>query len=143
MVEQLRFTANELGLPFGPRTKTYNTRLAQELGLWAEDRGQGESYHHEAFRAYFRDGKNLANHGVLLDIIAQLELDSKEAATVLEQRTYRARVDQDWQQSHFRGIRAVPTFIIGQQRLVGAQSYAVLQTMVESEGAPPRAAGGA
>ena len=34
-------TASHLGLPFCSLEKTYNSRLAQELGLWAADQGKG------------------------------------------------------------------------------------------------------
>jgi hypothetical protein len=33
---RLKKVAEELGLPFGERKKTYNSRLAQELGKWAK-----------------------------------------------------------------------------------------------------------
>ena len=44
----------------GERTRTYNTRKAQELGLWAMDSGRGDPFHQAAFRAYFVHGRNLA-----------------------------------------------------------------------------------
>ena len=39
------------GLPMTARTHTYNSRLAQELGSWATERGLGPQYHDAAFRA--------------------------------------------------------------------------------------------
>ncbi len=39
LVQQLRKTALDLGLPFGDRTMTYNSRLAQELSKWAAAEG--------------------------------------------------------------------------------------------------------
>ena len=60
MMHQLKKTAAGLGLPFGNREKTYNSRLAQELGLWAETMNKGEEFHLAAFKAYFVDGKNIA-----------------------------------------------------------------------------------
>ena len=60
MMRHLKKTAADLGLPFGKREKTYNSRLAQELGLWAESKNKGDEFHAAAFRAYFVDGKNIA-----------------------------------------------------------------------------------
>ncbi len=68
MMAHLKQKAAELGLPFGDRKKTYNSRLAQELGLWAQSKGQGEAFHMAAFEAYFVDGKNLAQRDVLVDL---------------------------------------------------------------------------
>ncbi len=64
----LKQKATELGLPFGDRKRTYNSRLAQELGLWAESKDRGDAFHMAAFKAYFVDGKNLAQKEVLVDL---------------------------------------------------------------------------
>lgn len=135
MVEKLRLTAAELGLPFGPRTRTYNSRRAQELGLWAEDQGLGASFHMAAFRAYFVDGLNLAKHSVLLELVRQVGLQVPDAETVLTDRTYASKVDKDWEDSRFMGITAVPTFVMGQHKLVGAQSLESLSELVTLYGA--------
>ncbi len=64
---RLKRVTRELGLPFGERTKTYNSRLAQELGKWAESKGMGDPFHAAVFRAYFVDGKNIGDPEALLD----------------------------------------------------------------------------
>ena len=45
MMQKLRGVADSLGLPLGNRQRTYNSRLAQELGKWAEQEGRGEAFH--------------------------------------------------------------------------------------------------
>lgn len=134
MLARLRQVARELDLPFGGRTMTYNSRLAQELGKWAEDQGHGDAFHHAVFLAYFQHGKNIALHSVLLDICRSIGLEEAVAQRVLEQRDYSPMVDRDWQLSRQLGIAAVPTFVLGGRRLVGAQSYAALQALVQSAG---------
>jgi len=54
---RLRRVADELGLPWRERDRTYNSRLAQEMSKWAEDKGSGEEFHMSVFRAYFAEGK--------------------------------------------------------------------------------------
>jgi predicted DsbA family dithiol-disulfide isomerase len=39
---RLKKAARELGLPWSDREMTYNSRLAQELGKWAEQEGRGD-----------------------------------------------------------------------------------------------------
>ena len=109
---------------------TYNSRLAQELGLWAETWGRGHEFHDAAFRAYFVDGENLARRDVLLKLATAAGLDTKEAGRVLDQRTFEDAVDKDWALSRAKGVTAVPTFFMGLDRLVGAQPHAVLEGMV-------------
>ncbi len=126
----LRSTAEELGLPLAERTRTYNSRLAQELGLWAEDMGKGEEFHQAAFAAYFADGQNLAKLPVLLELAKNAGLSEVEAGEVISHRTYRERVDRDWEYARFHGITAVPTFLLGRHRLVGAQKYETLAELL-------------
>jgi predicted DsbA family dithiol-disulfide isomerase len=138
MMAHLRTTAKELGLPFGTRNKTYNSRLAQELGLWAEDRGKGEAFHMAAFHAYFADGLNLAKMPVLLELARKAGLPEKEAEEILRSRAYKAKVDRDWTDSRLKSIDAVPTFVMGQHKLVGAQSYQALTELVTYYGVTTR-----
>lgn len=126
----LRATAEELGLPFGERTRTYNSRLAQELGFWAEDCGRGKEFHRAAFAAYFEKGKNLAKLPVLLELVLESGLPEQEAEKVVQHRSYRDKVDRDWEYARFHGITAVPTFLLGRHRLVGAQKYETLAELL-------------
>lgn len=128
---RLRQAAEEAGLPLGDRQKTYNSRLAQELGKWAEEKGRGEEFHHAVFRAYFVDGINIAKSGELGSIAQRVGLPEEEARKVLEMRTHKAAVDSDWKRSHQFGITAVPTFVVNQRGVVGAQPYEVLEQFLE------------
>ena len=131
VVERLKATAASLDLPFGDREMTYNSRLAQEVGLWAETRGKGHEFHDAAFRAYFVEGHNLAQKEVLLDLIKSIGLDPEEGGRVIDQRSFGPAVDRDWALSREKNITAVPTFIMGNERLVGAQPYPVLERLVQ------------
>jgi predicted DsbA family dithiol-disulfide isomerase len=133
MLVHLRKTARQLGLPFGDRQMTFNSRRAQELGKWAENGGRGDTFHKAVFTAYFAHGLNIATDTVLMDIAQSVDLDPQEARTVIEQEQYREAVDRDWQRSRLMGITAVPTFVMNQQRLVGAQTYQDLTRFIQSE----------
>ena len=130
MMAHLKTIADAEELPFGNRTRTYNSRLAQELAKWAESQGKGDVFHAAAFRTYFVDGKNIARMENLIDIAVSVSLDPDEARRVFEERTYREAVDADWQRAHQLGITAVPTFLYGKGRLVGAQPYEALKQFV-------------
>ena len=84
------------------------------------------------FKAYFVDGKNLADVDRLVEIVDGLSMDGKAARRVLEERTYKDAVDRDWQEAYARGITAVPTFMAKGMRLVGAQSYEALEKLVNA-----------
>jgi len=87
-----------------------------------------------AFKAYFVEGKNLAKFPVLLDLAASVGLPREEAEAVLSTRAFKDPVDEDWAISRARGITAVPTFVINQDKLVGAQPYETLQEFMAVNG---------
>ena len=140
MLINLKRTASDLGLPFGPRAMTYNSRLAQELGLWADSLGMGRAFHHAAFHAYFAEGRNLAKTQVLLDICREAGLSVAAAEEVITRRSFAEAVDGDWQAARELRVTAVPTFILGASRLVGAQPYEALEQLVRQGGAAKRRA---
>jgi predicted DsbA family dithiol-disulfide isomerase len=133
MLARLKRSAREAGLPFGDRVKTFNSRLAQELAKWAEQKGKGDLYHMEVFYAYFAEGKNIGKASVLLDRIQAIGLSVREAAEVLKGGRFRSDVDKDWLRSHQLGITAVPTLVFNGRHLVGAQPYASMESfMIEN-----------
>ena len=96
------------GLPYGKRTMTYNSRLAQELAKWADSKAPGSRVHDALFQAYFVNDLNLAKVDHLVDIARGLGLPAEEARTVLVQRRYRSAVDEDWRRSREAGVTGVP-----------------------------------
>ena len=58
---------------------TYNSRLAQELGKWADTVPGGEAIHDALYRAYFVDGRNLADPEVLVQVAEGVGLPGAEA----------------------------------------------------------------
>ena len=69
------------GLPLTTQSRTYNSRLAQELGKWAEEQGRGEQFHHAVYRAYFVDGVNIAQRDELVRIAVTAGLAADGAQT--------------------------------------------------------------
>jgi predicted DsbA family dithiol-disulfide isomerase len=129
--EQMKARMTAEGLPYGERTMTYNSRLAQELGKWADTQRGGEALHEALFRAYFVEARDISQPAVLLDIAERMGLSVEDAREVLEKRTFKDAVDADWALSRQYGITGVPTFVVGRHGVVGAQPYDVLVQLVE------------
>ncbi len=129
MLDHLTKMAADCGLPFGIRSKTYNSRRAHELGKWAESLNLGEAFHRAVFKAYFADGLNIAKIPVLVEIAESVGLEG--AKEVLSRGRFKEPVDRDWQYSRNCGIRAVPTFVANGRRVVGAQPYPVLEKLIK------------
>jgi predicted DsbA family dithiol-disulfide isomerase len=134
VLQHLNKVAAELGLPFGERKKTYNSRMAQELGKLAEQNGHGERYHEAVFKAYFVDGLNIGLDSTLLELGKSVGLSQANIWDALETRSFKEAVDEDWNRSYQMRITAVPTFVINGMSLVGAQPYEKLVQLVENSG---------
>jgi predicted DsbA family dithiol-disulfide isomerase len=132
MRARLKQVARDLELPFGDRVKTYNSRLAQELGKWAESQGKGDAFHQAVFRAYFAAGRNISDVATLVDIGTSIGLNEYEIRDVIEARTYKASVDRDWSRAYALKVTAVPFFLIKGQALIGAQPYAALEDLMRA-----------
>lgn len=130
MQAQMRARMAAEGLPYGERTMTFNSRLAQELACWADSQPGGEAIHDALFRAYFVDARNIGDPEVLVQIAASLGLPADQARAVIEKRSCKAAVDSDWERSRQYGITGVPTFVIGNNGVVGAQPYEMLEQLV-------------
>ena len=124
---RLNRAAEEAGLPWGDRKNTFNSRLSQELGKWAESQGEGDPFHNTVFRTYFVDNKNIGKISILVDLAESIGLSGSEAEKILKTRAFKSEVDEDWSRSHAMGIRAVPTFVLDGRHLVGAQPYPLLE----------------
>jgi predicted DsbA family dithiol-disulfide isomerase len=138
MRDRVKQAADEAGLPLVDREKTFNSRLAQELGKWAERNDKGDQFHHAVFKAFFADGINIAKIPMLLDIASSVGLSREESEAVIVKRAFKADVDEDWSLSQRNGVTAVPTFLINNNRLVGAQTYEKLERLMEGNGVKKR-----
>ncbi len=130
------------GLPYGRRTHTYNSRLAQELGIWADTQPGGEAIHEALYKAYFVDARNIGDADVLLEIVAAVGLSVDAARDVLDRRSFKDAVDADWAKSRDLGVTGVPTFAAGGYGVVGAQPYEALEQLLRQVGTTPKAANG-
>jgi predicted DsbA family dithiol-disulfide isomerase len=128
--EEMKTRMNAEGLPYGERTHTYNSRLAQELGAWADTQDGGDAIHDAMYRAYFVDSRNVGDIDVLVEIAESVGLSGDEARAVLTERKFESVIDADWEKSRRYGVTGVPTFVAGGHGVVGAQPYEAIAQLV-------------
>ena len=132
MQERLRKIAASEGLPLTERSRTYNSRRAQELGKWAEELGRGDAYRQAVYRAFFVEGRNIALESELIRIAEAAGLPKDEVSRVLKAGRFAPAVDADWQRAGNLGVTAVPTHLCRDKRLVGFSSYDDFVRLVEA-----------
>lgn len=77
------------------------------------------------FAAYFTEGKNIDDIGVLLQIATEIGIDTEEAKTALNSDSYRTAVQTDIQEAENIGVTGVPFFVLNRKYAVsGAQGTA-------------------
>jgi predicted DsbA family dithiol-disulfide isomerase len=95
------------------------THLAFEGYQFAKERGKGEEYSNRMFEAFFRENKDIGEIDVLAELAREIRLDPVTYRQALESRQYREQHLQALQEAQEYGIRAVPTFQIGQRLYQG------------------------
>ena len=138
MSQRMKGLMDAEGLPYGRRTHSYNSRLAQELGKWADTQPGGWAIHDALYKAYFVEARNIGELDILVEIAGSVGLPADEARAVLTERRFKDAVDADWAKSRQYGVTGVPTFVAARYGVVGAQPYEVLEQLVEKAGAPRR-----
>ena len=135
MNQNMKSLMTQEKLPYENRTMTYNSRLAQELGSWADTQNGSGIIHEKIYQAYFVENKNIGSSDVLIDIVKQVGLNELEALKVLNERTFKQEVDKDWSKARDKGVTGVPTYVAGGAGVVGAQPYEALVELLEHAGA--------
>ena len=131
MMDKVREVARSVGVPMGNRKRTYNSRLAQELGKWADESGKGREFRDGIYRSYFSDGNNIARAEELISVAGNIGLNAEEAARILEKRSYKGAVDEDWRRARRLGINAVPTHLFSGRRVSGFLSAEQLRGFLD------------
>jgi len=125
---QIEAMAAQSGLEYH-MNKTIHTNSfdAHRLAKWAATLGKEELLTTTLMVAYFRDGKDLADHPTLLKIVEGLGLDTKAASAVLNNElAFKDEVHAQINEAREIGVNGVPYFVINRKYgISGAQEEAL------------------
>ena len=107
-----------------------NSRLSLKANEFAKDQNKLTGFHEAIFVAYFEDGKDIGNIDVILEVAESVGLDKDELKAYLQTDESDKIIQESSNQAMEYGITGVPTFIIGDKMMVGAQSYKALKKAV-------------
>jgi predicted DsbA family dithiol-disulfide isomerase len=128
--ERIRQRGAELGFTFdfNARSRIWNTFDAHRLLHWAELQGKQAALKHALLRAYFSEGRNVADREVLAAVAEGVGLDVQRAREVLASGEYGDEVRAAEQFFQGLGISGVPAVIIEKRHLVsGGQPVEVFE----------------
>ncbi|MEM7718856.1 MAG: DsbA family oxidoreductase [Pseudomonadota bacterium] len=121
---RIEATAKNAGLDvsFDKITRTPNTIDAHRLIHWAGLEGRQTATVTRLFKAYFEQGEDIGDHGVLLTIAEGVGMDRAMTERLLEGEADRADIQSRDAHARERGVTGVPTFVIANTHVVpGAQ----------------------
>lgn len=95
------------------------THLAFEGYQYALEEGKGEAYTHRLFEAFFKENKDIGDIEVLTQLADEVGLAPQAYRKAVESREYKEQHRQALQEAQQYGIRAVPTFQIGNRLYQG------------------------
>ncbi|MBN3787460.1 DsbA family oxidoreductase [Burkholderia sp. Ac-20353] len=107
--------------------RTPNTLLAHRLVWFAQRNGNASGLVDALFGAYFRDGRDIGDAAVLIDIAAEAGLDADAVTAFLASDEGTTEIRALEAEAIRQGIGSVPSMQIGQTVITGAQPDAVFR----------------
>ncbi len=117
------------------KTVVANSFKAHQFAHFAKQYGKQDEAEEKLFQAYFTEGKNMDDDAVLIQLGAELGLDTTALKAALENGTYAKEVRADIKEAEEIGVRGVPFFVFDRKYAVsGAQdSMVFLQTLEKAQ----------
>jgi len=135
MHEHVVAMAKQAGLDYQlDKLVVANMVKAHRVIQFAKKKGLADLIEENMFKAYFTEGKNLADDDVLIAIGIASGLTKEEVITALTDDLYAYEVDQDIQEARAIGLTGVPFFVFDRKYAIsGAQpTEAFLNTLNKS-----------
>ena len=115
-----------------------STRRVHAVAQRARALGRLEPFRAAAFDAYWRHGRGLESDADLAAIAREAGLDPGPAIEGARDPAALARVDAAGLAARCAGVTGIPTFDLGETRIVGCQRYEVLAEAARRAGARRR-----
>lgn len=122
-LQNLTESVKKVGLVYDfDKSVMVNSLSAHKLIQFAKTKGKGNEAEEVLFRAFFTEGKNIADLKTLTQLGKEIGLDETELQTAFTDSKYAALVEQDILEAQQVGVQGVPFFVIDRKYAVsGAQ----------------------
>ena len=125
--------ARQMGVPISlpPVSPQPHTHLPFEGYQYAKEHGKGNEYNHRVLQAFFVEGQDIGDIGVLTKLAGEVGLDETEFEQALRSRKYREAHRRALRHAYEEaGVTGVPMFVIGGQVLTGLQDKETLEAVI-------------
>jgi protein disulfide-isomerase len=135
MLANVTAMAKQTGLEYHlDKSVMVNSQKAHQLIQFAKTKNLGNEIEERLFKAFFTEGKNVADIETLTQLGKEIGLDERELQTAFTDDQYKFQMTQDIQEARNIGVSGVPFFVFDRKYGVsGAQpAEAFLETIVKS-----------
>lgn len=135
-----RFAATFGVEEYRPPDWLWNSRMALAMAEHGRDAGRLEPFRRAVMQAHWRDGKSIENLDDLRGMAAAAGLEPDAAVAAASDPALLARVDERQAVARENGVRGIPTFSLGNERVIGCQPYDAIAAAARRAGATTRSA---
>lgn len=128
-------SAKQVGLEYNfDQSVMVNSLSAHKLIQYAKTKDLGGEAEERLFRAFFTEGKNIADLATLTKLGKEIGLDETALQTAFTDTKYSDLVKQDYQEAQQVGVQGVPFFVLDRKYAVsGAQpAQAFLENLTKA-----------
>ena len=123
--------ADEDGLKLKFSDKWPNSRLALYISEYARKKGKFDEFHVLVLDVFWKEGKDIGELSLLLDLAESIELNQDEILEYIKTDEPANKLREALEKLGNFGISGVPTFLIGDRIVVGAQPYEVFEQVIK------------
>lgn len=137
--EGLNRMAADSGLTLKVHERLINSRPALQAAEFARAQGRFDPMHHELFRAYWDEGRDVSDLAVLRDVAARAGVDVAAMEAAVRSDRYGDYLDARRQEAQELMIDGIPAHVIADRYLVmGAQPYDLFERVLAKLEVPRR-----
>lgn len=123
MLDNVSQAAKDVGLEYNfDKAVMVNSQNAHKLIQFAKTKGLGDQMEERLFKAFFTEGKSIADKNTLVQLGSEIGLNEADITSVFSDNTYANLVNKDIQEGQQLGVQGVPFFVLDRKYGVsGAQ----------------------
>jgi predicted DsbA family dithiol-disulfide isomerase len=131
--------AAQVGLTLRSHDRLINSRPTLQAAEFARETGHFRSMHHELFKAYWDEQRDVSDLEVLREVGGRIGLDVEAMTEAVTADRYGPLLDARRQEAEDLMISGIPAHVVAERYLVmGAQPYDVFERLMGRLGVPKK-----
>jgi predicted DsbA family dithiol-disulfide isomerase len=131
--------AAQVGLQLRLHDRVINSRPALQAAEFAREQGRFAPMHRELFKAYWDEGRDVSDVGVLREVAARAGVDVAGMESAIREDRFGDYLDARRAEAEDLMINGIPAHVIADRYLVmGAQPYDLFERVMAKANVPKR-----